>query len=178
MNNGAFQTEAAIRMADLTFAALAKPKAQTIEDVFGPVISSYTRAQAIEDGTLIDLTTFHFRESHPANPNVCQEAGLKFPVAITSAAYDLAIGGTVDNPLPPCQDLSGRTFDVVSMLRFAIARSAGGPIIRYRLSVINWQRRSGKRINATKREEVVLKAICGPGDDGEPVITIMLTNED
>ena len=25
---------------------------------------------------------------------------------------------------------------------------------------------------------VTLKAICGPGDDGEPVLTVMLPNED
>jgi len=36
----------------------------------------------------------------------------------------------------------------------------------------------GKRINRTKRETVVLKALCGPGDNGEPVITILLPDED
>lgn len=146
--------------------------ASPLTDLFGPVISSYSRANAIEDGVLIDLTTFSFRP----NLNVCQEVGIKFPVAITSAAYARVIGG-VDEPLPPCQDLSGRTFDVVNMLRFAIRRNAGDTIL-YRVSVINWQHRNGKRINATKREEVILKAVCGPGDDAEPVITIMLRGED
>lgn len=150
----------------------------SLTDLFGPVISSYSRAQAIEDGVLIDLTTFSFRP----NLNVCQEAGLKFPVAITSAAYDKAIGGTEDNPLPPAQDLSGRTYDVVSMLRFAIKRGpigspAGGSEVRYKLNVWNWCTRDGKRINKAKHELVTLKALCGPGDDGEPVITIMLPHE-
>jgi hypothetical protein len=36
----------------------------------------------------------------------------------------------------------------------------------------------GERINRTKRETVILKAICGPGDSGEPVITILLHDED
>jgi hypothetical protein len=143
------------------------------ENPFGEVIFSYSRAQAIEEGVLIDLGTFSFRPSK----TVLQEVGIKFPVAITSAAYAKAIGG-VDEPLPPCQDLSGRMFDVVNMLSWAIRRGAGGDRLQYRVSVINWVYRQGARINATKREDVVLKAICGPGDDAEPVITIMLPDED
>ena len=30
----------------------------------------------------------------------------------------------------------------------------------------------------TEQKLVTLKAVCGPGDDGEPVITIMKTDED
>jgi hypothetical protein len=37
---------------------------------------------------------------------------------------------------------------------------------------------NGRRINRTKQETVTLKAICGPGDTAEPVITIMLPEED
>lgn len=140
-----------------------------------PVIASYSRREAIEDGVLVDLTTFSFRP----NKNVCQEAGFVIPVAITSAAYDKAIGGTEDNPLPPCQDLSGRMYDVVSMLRFAIKLGGGDRSeIHYRLNVWNWVYRNGQRTNRTKHELVTLKALCGPGDSGEPVITIMLPNED
>lgn len=157
-------------------AAQIEPSAD-LSEIFGPVISSYSRAEAIEDGQLIDLTTFHFREDCPGNPNVCQEVGIKFPVAITRAAYNRAIQEEGEE-LPPCQDLSGRTFDVVSMLRFAIRASKGGDRLHFRVSVINWQHRHGKRINAVKREEVLLKAICGPGDTPDPVITIMLPDED
>jgi hypothetical protein len=136
------------------------------DPIFGKVIYSYSRAEAIADGVLIDLGTFSFRPGK----TVLQEVGIKFPVAITAAAYAKAIGG-VDEPLPPCQDLSGRMFDVVNMLSWAIRRSAGGDRLQYRVSVINWVYRQGARIEATKRENVVLKAICGPGDDAEPVIT-------
>jgi hypothetical protein len=44
--------------------------------------------------------------------------------------------------------------------------------------VINWVCVDGKRVNRTKRETVILKALCGPGDNGDPVITIMLPDED
>ena len=145
-----------------------------LTEIFGEVISSYSRAEAIADGVLIDLTTFSFRP----NLNVCQEAHIKCPVAMTAAAYAKAIGDPFE-PLPPLQDLSGRTFDVVYMLSETIRRSRSGSELRFTVSVLNWRRRSnGMRINATKREEVILKAVCGPGDNAEPVITIMLPDED
>ena len=143
------------------------------KEIFGEVIHSYTRAEAIADGYLVDLTTFSFRP----NLNVCQEVGIKFPIAITRAAYERTIQED-GAELPPCQDISGRMFDVVNMLRFAIRRSAGGSDVRFVVSVRNWIRRQGQRINATKQENIILKALCGPGDDGEPVITIMLPDED
>jgi hypothetical protein len=103
--------------------------------------------------------------------------GIKYPIAMTAAAYARTIQEDGE-PLPPCQDLSGRTFDVVHMLKYAIKRGAGGPEIRYTVSVVNWRTSRGHRIDAVKREEVQLKAICGPGDTAEPVITIMLPDED
>ena len=62
------------------------------------------------------------------------------------------------------------------MLKFAAKR--GGEEIRFPVTVINWVWVGGKRINRTKRETVILKAVCGPGDSGEPVITILLPDED
>ncbi|MCP4286877.1 MAG: hypothetical protein GY792_20935, partial [Gammaproteobacteria bacterium] len=45
------------------------------ESIFGEVISTYTRAQAIEDGVLVD-----------AGPTA-KEIGFRFPVALTSAVW-------------------------------------------------------------------------------------------
>ena len=57
------------------------------------------------------------------------------------------------------------------MLRCAIMRDQRAETSRldFRLLVRNDNRRP---------EEVTLKALCGPGDDAEPVITIMLPHED
>ncbi len=33
-------------------------------------------------------------------------------------------------------------------------------------------------MNGGQKRPVQLKAVCGPGDDGEPVITVMLPDED
>ena len=48
---------------------------KSLEDVFGPVVASYSRAQAIEDGVLIDVTA------------MAREAGFKWPVALTHTAW-------------------------------------------------------------------------------------------
>ena len=145
----------------------------SMEEVFGEVIYSYSRAQAIEDGVLVNLNdpSLTFRPGL----NICAEAGIKYAVAMTVAAYSKTVSepGT---PLPPGQDISGRLWDVLTMFRLAAKR--GGEEIRFPVTVVNWVCVGGERINRTKRETVILKAICGPGDSGEPVITILLPDED
>lgn len=130
----------------------------SIEDVFGPVISSYSRAQAIEDGVLVDVSS------------VAREAGFKSPVAMTAAAWEKCV------TIPPgvtAQDESGRLWDVIWMLHCAIKRSSGGTRKDFELYVRN---RNTDRL--TRRDMVQLYALCGPGDNGAPVITIMLLGED
>lgn len=130
----------------------------SLEDIFGPVISSYTRAQALEDGVLVDVS------------EAAREVGIRYPVAMTRAAWvecvEIPKGVT-------CQDERGRLHDVVWMLHCAIKRSAGGPEIRYELYV-----RNSKRERLDRRDLVQLRALCGPGDDAAPVITIMQPGED
>jgi hypothetical protein len=74
-------------------------------------IYRYTRAQAIEDGVLIDVSA------------VAREAGIAYPVALTSAAWGRCV------TVPPGvegQDEAGRLWDVLWLLRLAIGRSDGG----------------------------------------------------
>ena len=147
----------------------------SLREMFGAddIISSYSRAQAIEDGILVNLNdpSFTFRP----NLNICAEVGIKFPVAMTIAAFAKTVQA-IGEPLPTHNDLSGRMWDVLYM--FKLAARQGGTEIHYRVSVTNWVRVNGKRINRTKQETVTLKAVCGPGDDASPVITIMLPDED
>ena len=131
-----------------------------MEDFFGPVISSYSRAQAIDDGVLVDLM-------QEETVGAVKEAGFVFPVAMTAAAFSVAVC-PIDGELPPGQDLQGRLWDVLTMLNWAI--QAGRPHgqtndrLPFRLTV------SGKRVD--------LVSVCGLGDDAEPVITIMMPDED
>jgi hypothetical protein len=70
-----------------------------------------------------------------------------------------------------CQDEAGRLWDVLFLLRLAIGRSAGGPEVRFGVHV--------RDDNSEAAPPVVrLKAVCGPGDQGEPVITVMMPDED
>jgi hypothetical protein len=119
------------------------------------IISTYTRAQAIEDGVLVDVS------------ERAREAGLKWPVAITAGVW-----ATI-NDIPPklkgIQDVEGRLWDVVWMARWAAGQ--GGDLIHYTL-------RMDRNENGRRVKNLRLKMVSGPGDDWEPVITIMHVNED
>lgn len=121
----------------------------------GVLIYSYTRAQAIADGVLIDVS------------NLAKEAGFRFPVAMTSTVWGKCV--SVPEGVEG-QDETGRLWDVLSMLRFRIRASSGkeGELF-FEVLVRNDNQRPRK---------VKLKAVCGPGDDAEPVITVMLPEED
>jgi hypothetical protein len=71
-----------------------------------------------------------------------------------------------------CQDTAGRLWDVLTMLRFAIRASNGGA--REVLFGVHVRDDNRQRTPPLVR----LKAICGPGDRGEPVITVMVPEED
>jgi hypothetical protein len=126
-----------------------------------PVISRYTRAEAIADGVLVDLM-------QPGTVKTVLEAGIRMPLAMTATAYAAAVC-PVDGSLPPGQDATGRLWDVLWMLKLAI-RKSGGQTDRTHFQVRVW--------NGTRFEVVRLWALCGPGDDAEPTLTIMLEGED
>jgi hypothetical protein len=134
---------------------------QTQQDIFGKPISVYTRAQAIADGELIDVTE-----------TAC-EAGFRVPVAMTAAAWADCVAWTAtDSARQVSQDETGRLWDVLWMAVLA-ARRAGNDSRRafqfYRVP----------RVGRSVRPRLVtLHLLIGPGDECEPVITIMAPNED
>ena len=86
------------------------------------LIHRYTRAEAICDGVLIDVSA------------VAREAGIRYPVALTRAVWQRCVA------VPPgvlCQDEAGRLWDVVYLLRWAIGRAPGGPVVRFGAHVRN-----------------------------------------
>ncbi len=132
------------------------------ESIFGDVIFSYTRAQAIEDGVLVD-----------AGP-MAQEAGFNWPVALTSAVWEDCVAWADDDSTQQVhQDQSGRLWDVLYIASYAIRTSKdSGNQSLFQLYRVP---RDG---HSTKAVLVTLKLIIGPGDSGEPVITILLSDED
>lgn len=126
-------------------------------DIFGPVIFRYTRKQAIDDGMLVDLTEW------------ARETGFKWPVACTRSVWDQYI-------VPPegsqqwGQTERGRAHDMLWMLFLAIKRvPSGQDLLHYEVLFLN---------EHAEHDTARLKAHCGPGDEAEPVLTIMLPHED
>ena len=124
---------------------------------FGPVIYSYTRAQAIADGVQVEVT------------KTAQEAGIKYPLYLTRAVFDKYVA------VPPDvtgQDEAGRLWDVVWMTRFAILRARPGCD---RIPVAFYVRNDNRAARLVK-----LIATCGALDidDPQPTITLMMPDED
>ena len=122
-----------------------------------PIIYAYTRAQAIADGVLIDVSA------------TAREAGFAFPVAITAGVF-----ATVVNPSERAakagESISGRLWDVLQMMLWA-ARALPDASDRVTFQVIA----TGEDGNKRRHD---LWASVGPGDDAAPVITVMLRGED
>ena len=139
-------------------------QAQPAEKGFGDdaeIIQAYTRAQAIEDGVLVDVS------------KTAKEAGFVYPVAMTSAAWaDCVAWSDEDTKRQVPQDEFGRLWDVLWMAKIAVKQGNGGTQLLYPLHRVP---RGGK---AQKPRLIHLKLVCGPGDTPEPVITIMLPDED
>ena len=132
------------------------------ESFFGKVISTYNRAQAIEDEVQIDAGA------------LASQAGFKWPVALTAAVWADCVAWSEDNSRRQIyQDESGRLWDVLYMASHAIRTSKdSGDRLLFQLYRVP---RDGQ---STEAVLVTLKLIVGPGDAGEPVITILLPNED
>ena len=120
------------------------------------VIHVYTREQAIDDGMLVDVSY------------LARQVGVHFPTTVTQtvwASYVAVPEGVVG------QDEQGRLWDILWMFRMAVGKDGNGDTDQFRFSLL-------VRNDNLEATEVSLKAICGPGDKGEPVVTIMLPEED
>ena len=127
---------------------------------FGPIIYGYSRAQAISDGVLVDVSA------------MAREAGFSVPVAMTSAAWaDCVEWCDQDSSRQIHQDESGRLWDVLWMSHLAARRAHGG-IVAVQLYRVP---RGGK---VRMPRKMTLHMNIGPGDATEPVITLMLPGED
>jgi len=117
------------------------------------IIDVYTRAQAIEDGFLIECPE-----------DVRHEAGIKFPVAFTDSVWHIIETTAEKNK----ETIDWVIWDVFTMFKFylqnGIKQDRDSNMLLFK---VNFQ-----------GEDKVLKSIIGPGDTMDPVITIMLPTED
>jgi hypothetical protein len=118
------------------------------------VISVYTRKQAIEDGVLVDLSNNFPNETRM----------FKWNVACTSTVWSIIEKAAEED----CAEVAVYVWDVCYMGLLAInaVRDSGGQELFFNVCL------------PLGKPEKKLKLHCGPGDSGEPVLTIMLPRED
>ena len=124
---------------------------------FGPVIFSYTRAQAIEDGVLIDVTA------------IARRVGFRLHTVVTCGVA-AALVEQIRRLRP--QDFEKYPEDKIRHAAIAATleglhtaiRAIPGKAVKDRIDF--------------KAAELSLWANVGPGDNGEPVLTVMLQGED
>ena len=147
-----------------------KTEQDTMKEIFGDVIYAYTRAQAIEDGVLIDVT------------ETAREAGVKVPTALTSAVWADYVA--VPEEMKGHQDESGRLWDLLWMFSIAVrtGRMKGDigifEVIFAKPDKGDWRSNEQPHDGSRTQRLVTLKAVCGPSDDGSPCITILRPEED
>jgi hypothetical protein len=148
------------------------------------VLNVYTRRQAIDDGILVDC------EQAPMGEMRSQL--MKWPLAMTATAFHRYVWPIDEEAsLPPDQSLEGRFWDVIWMFQAAVKGKVSARridpcnlLFDFYCIVADPALLSNERIDATARGRSegmrlgTLKAVSGPGDDGEPVMTFMLPEED
>lgn len=119
------------------------------------MIDTYTREQAVADGVLVDVSdTEAYRDNH-----------ILFPVCLTIAVYV----NCVQQVESDTEAEDWRLFDILAMFRYGTRGI--GTVKRISESEFHY-------IVTIRNKDVILKALCHPGDNAEPVITIMYPNED
>lgn len=121
------------------------------------MISVYSRVQAITDGVLIDVT------------DAAKEAGFKIPVALTMGVYADCVAWENETEYVR-QDQNGRLWDLLYLAALEARRRRNAQVVPFGLLRVPHQ--------GTKPELVQLTMHIGPGDQAEPVITIMQPGED
>ena len=130
----------------------------TTDNAFGNLIYSYTRAQAIADGVLIDVTAD------------AQAHGFKVHTVVTDNLYHRYVEVPSGLDRSYGQSVTGRLHDLLTLALFAARSSKGADRVYFKVDFL---------MEPGRTETVQVIAHIGPGDDGViPVLTIMLPEDD
>jgi hypothetical protein len=119
------------------------------------LIYAYTRSQALADGVLVDVS------------KMALEAGFRYPTAITADLHARITPNEREKTLG--QSYEGRLWDVVFLASFAARRSGTQDRCCFEVSLFEADETPPNR---THHRALSLWMVVGPGDQGEPVITI------
>ena len=124
--------------------------------IWGEPIHVYTRVEALADGVLVDL-----RET-------ARETGFRIPVALTANVW-ADVNDLSGQHVSAGQSPEGRLWDLLFMARHAARRRENRDRSEFVYALI-MPVDTGNNYRA--------KCHIGPGDEGEPVVTIMRPDED
>ena len=126
----------------------------------------YTRANAIDDGVLVEISN---EQGHPELAALLKEVGFKLNTCMTAAAYHETVAcGEADRAFG--QSEVGRLWDVLMLIRHGMSRPEVVDRVDFKVSVF--------RGDTQQHEVVDMYALCHGGDAGEPCVTVMLAHED
>jgi hypothetical protein len=123
----------------------------TSADFWGAPIHTYTRADALADGVLVDVTA------------TAREAGFRVPAALTQSVW-ADVNDLSGRHVSAGQSPVGRLWDLLCMAAQAARRTENRDTSEFVYSLI-MPVGAGNNYRA--------KCHIGPGDEGEPVVTIM-----
>ena len=132
------------------------------------VILRYTRADALADGALVDVS------------ETAREAGFAVPVALSAALWSdiCAIPQTPEGTDNIDQSVSGRLWDVLFMGWYNIGRhghEAGDTLAYEMLLPVAGENR---QLGTPYTNKYAIKTVIGPDDNGKPCLTFMRPGED
>lgn len=133
-------------------------KLPDLKAIFGEVVHTYSRAQAIADGWLVE-----------ADPELTERLDYLVPIVYTRAVYEDCVAWAADDG--PLQDQEGREWDLLFALRMWAMSAPDADWITLPLM------RIPKGSRDARVEQVQLLASFGPGDSEEPVLTVMFPSE-
>lgn len=116
------------------------------------------RADALADGQIIDIGT------------VAQEAGFLWPLAVTKAVWEQCVQWTeADSKKQIRQSQRERLLMLATECAYSVrTRAPSGDRLRFTLERVP---RDGK---STIKRPLVLQVVAHPGDDDQPVLTVMV----
>lgn len=129
-------------------------------EVYGDDVFCFSRAKAIQEGELIDVT------------EAAIKAGFKLPVAVTHAAWSSYIERLEeDEHRQTIKEREARLKDLLLRLYFECRCNPWQSSFLFRLLIIP------KGIYSAKPTQIELKAIIGGDENGDAFITVMLPYE-
>ena len=120
------------------------------------VVFEYSRAQAIADGVLVDVT------------EQAKATGFRLHTVVTATIFH----GYVEPPAGlegEGQSVAGRLHDVLTLALFAARRAVNTDRVTFKVDFL---------MAPGRKETIDVIAHIGPGDNYEPCLTIMLPEDD